>query len=386
VRNSAFSLWPALARQLLKGILKSLCQQRFSDASAVSRGVNATEAGKLKRKHSIRFDTAAPGNATNFRQASAKSGARGKENAMTRRALRIATIIVIIQSLLFFPAPVSRAQDGPTQAELALAQETANLFMKRLDETGDFSTVIDEMYAEDFIERYLEQQIRESEGLNLNSCSTIEFSLGLDYKRSLLKQATIEDWKRLYIAVNNFTYHFIVAGLNYHADDLLNDRELDDETAVKHVPSKVIALLNKHPILKGYLGLDDRKPVESAPDEGTQSGAAEEESGPKSIETPEEMQDVAETLQEAVRLLLEEQGDHSPKMTEAAKSALEIIRLGLKDEGMMEPEIKIEYKKYLGLPAGTRILIAPTPISCWLEIAQVNGKQKIVQAQFIFGD
>ena len=30
---------------------------------------------------------------------------------MTRRALRIATIIISIQSLLFFPAPVSRAQD-----------------------------------------------------------------------------------------------------------------------------------------------------------------------------------------------------------------------------------------------------------------------------------
>jgi hypothetical protein len=339
----------------------------------------------LVRKHSTRFDTAAPGNATNVRQASAKSGARGKEDAMTRRALRIATIIVIIQSLLFFPAPVSHAQDGPTQAELVLAQETADLFMKRLDETGDFATVIDEMYAEDFIERYLEQQIRESDGLDLNSSSTIEFSLGLEYKRSLLKQAAIEDWKRLYIAVNNFTYHLMVSGLNYNADDMLNDREVDDETAVKWVPSKVIALLNNHPILKGYFGLDDRKPVESEPAEVAQSAASAEKSEPKSIETPEEMQDVAETLQEAVRLLLEEQGDHSRRLTEAAKSALEVNRLRLKDEGM-EPGITVLERKYMGLPVGTRLLFVPTPFMFCLDIAEVDGKPKIVTAHLAFPD
>src|SRR5215510_16440851 len=86
-----------------------------------------------------------------------------KEDAMAQRALRIATILIIIQSLLFFPTPVSHAQDHLTQAEITLAQTTAELFLKRLDETGDFSTVINEMYAEDFIERYLQQEIRECE-------------------------------------------------------------------------------------------------------------------------------------------------------------------------------------------------------------------------------
>src|SRR4030095_16667746 len=174
-----------------------------------------------------------------------------KEDAMARRALCIATILIIIQSLLFFPTPVSHAQDHLTQAELILAQTTAELFLKRLDETGDFSTVMNEMYAEDFIERYLQQQIRESEGLDLNSCSDIELTEGIVYKRKLLKQATVEDWRRLYIAASNFTYHIIVTGMNKHADDFLNGRESDDETAGKCIPSKVIELFNNHPILKG---------------------------------------------------------------------------------------------------------------------------------------
>jgi hypothetical protein len=304
---------------------------------------------------------------------------------MARRVLRIATILIIIQSLLFFPTPVSHAQDGPTQAELILAQTTAELFLKRLEETGDFSAVIDEMYAEDFIERYLQQQIRESEGLNLNSCSDIKFTSGLVYKRKLLKQATVEDWKRLYIAASNFTYHIIVADMNKHADDFLNGRELDDETAGKCIPSKVIELFNNHPILKGAFGFDDAKPEESNLAEGAQSGSAEEKSESKSIETLEEMRDVTETLQEGLRLLLEELGDHSPRLTESAKSALEVFRLKLNEnEGaVMEPRINVTDKEYLGLPPGTRILIAPTPIICWLVIAQVGGKYKIVQAEFV---
>jgi hypothetical protein len=307
---------------------------------------------------------------------------------MTQRALRIATILIIIQSLLFFPTPISHAQDHPTEAELILAQTTAELFLKRLDETGDYSTVIDEMYEEDFIERYIQQQIRE--GKESDSSSNIYFPPGLVYKRSLLKQATVEDWKRLYISANNFTYHVIIAGLNKHADDFLNGREPDDETAGKCIPSKVIELFNNHPILKGFLGIDvdDKadKPGVGEPDGESQNRAAQEESESKPIETPEEMRDVTETFQEALRLLLEEQGNPSPRLTESAKSALEVNRLKLKEEGLMEPTIEVLDKKFLGLPAGTRVLNAPTPIMCWLEIAQVNGKYKIVQAQFVFGD
>jgi archaellum component FlaD/FlaE len=308
-----------------------------------------------------------------------------KEDAMTRRALRIAAILlIIIQSLLFYPAPISRAQDypSPTQDELILAQETADLFLKRLEETGDFSSVIDELYAEDFIERYLQQQILE--GKESNSPSSLYFPPGFRCNRELLKRATVEDWRRFYIAANNFIYHITVAGLNKHADDYLNGREPDDERTGRCIPSKVVELLKSNPILSSYSDDESDKSADGETDDESQSGASREDSEPKIIETPEEMQDVAETLQEAARLLREDQG--SPGLTEPAKSALEVMRLKLKEEGDMEISIEVADKKYLGLPPGTRVLNVLTPMLWWLEIALVNGKQKIVQAQFPMGD
>jgi hypothetical protein len=279
---------------------------------------------------------------------------------MTRRILRITTTLVIIQSLIFFPAPVSRAQDGLTQADIILAEEIADRFMKRLDETGDFSSVVDEMYAEDFIERYI--------GLYEDKSSPdFFFEPGLKIKRDLLKRATAEDWKRLYIAVHNLIYHIFVLGLNKHADDYLNGREPDDETSGNCIPSKVIELLNNHPILKGPFGADEGKPEVS--------DASAEENKPKPIETPEELQDVIETLQEAERLL---HADQSPRLTEPAKAALEIFRLKLKDEGKMDPEIDILDEQDLGLAVGTRVLIVTTPLTFHLMIADVKGKQKVV--------
>jgi hypothetical protein len=304
---------------------------------------------------------------------------------MSRHALRSATILIIIQSLLFFPAPVSRAQDRPSEAEVILAKETADLFMKRLDETGDFSSVIAEMYAEDFIERYIQQEI--IEGKESNSSSYIYFPPGFELKRDLLEQATLEDWRSFYIAVNNFFYHFMVIGLNKNADDILNGREPDDDSIKKIIPPDAIKLFNNQPVLKDFFDLDDDRPGVGEPQGESQSYAAWEESGQTSIQTPEEMREFIETLQEGLRLILEKQGDHALRLTESAKSAIEVTRLRLnEDGGTMEPRIKVSDEKRLGLPPGTRALVAPTPIFYWLEIADVNGKQKIVQAQLLLGD
>lgn len=301
---------------------------------------------------------------------------------MTWRTLRIATILIIIQSLLFFPAPVSRAQDHPTQAHAILAQAASDLFLKRLDETGDFSRLIDEMYAEDFVERYLRQQMLEGE--ESGSSSVIYFAPGLGCKRDLLKLATTEDWRRLYIATNNFIYHVLITGLNGHADDLLNGRELDDETLGRLVPPNVVALFGKQPVLKYFLEIEtdkNDKPGVSEPAEGTTGDAIKEKIEAKAIETPEEMRIAAETLQEGLRLLLEEQGNHSPGLTESGKGALAVIR---QQQGeLMKPTIGISDKELLGLPPGTRVLNVPTPFMLWLAIAEIIGKPQVVWAQFL---
>jgi hypothetical protein len=311
---------------------------------------------------------------------------------MTRHALRSATILIIIQSLLFFPAPVSRAQDDlryddrPTRAERKLAQQASDLFVKRLDETGDFSRVIDEMYARDFIERYLREEMRKAEESGLSS--DVYFGNGLECDGNLLKQATVEDWRRFYIAVNNFIYHAMVAAGNRHADEILNDRFPGDDEFCNTIPPKVIELFNNQPALKRFPWIDcDHQGVGVSNGE-SQGHAAQEKSGPKTIETPEEMRDVTSTLHKALRLLLEEHGDHARKLTKRSKSAIDMMaRKRIENEGgKWEPGIKILDKDRLGLPAGTRILLAPTPVSYALVIAEAQGKQKILGASCVIGE
>jgi len=282
---------------------------------------------------------------------------------MTSCTLRIATILIIIQSLLFFPAPVSRAQDAPTKAEIKQAQEATNRVLKLLEETGDFSRVIDEMYAEDFIERYLREQARLVEEEH-SSIFKIMFALDIECRRSLLKQATIEDWRRLYIATNNLLYRIFVISLNEHANEQLNDRENVVDLYENLFPQKVIELFNHHPILKGVF------PTDADADPGELKG----------IETPEDMRSVTETLRKGSRLLDEEQGIHAPRLTDKAKKAIEIIRQ-IQNE-VVKTRLEISDKEYFGLPPGARQLDAPTPLMLGVTIAEINGKQKIVWAQF----
>lgn len=301
---------------------------------------------------------------------------------MTWHTLRIATILTIILSLLFVPAPVSRAQDLLTEAEVKQAQEAASLFLKVLEETGDFSRVIEEMYVEDFIERYLQEQTRLVEESNLSSFEIMHGS-GISCQRDMLKQATIEDWRSLYIATNNFFYHVLVIGLNKEADDLLNGREPGDEIIDNIIPPKVIKLFNNHPILKGFIDIDkDDKPESIEPAEETQDDAAEKKSAPKHIETPEEMRSVTETLREGLRLLLEEQGAHSPKMTDDAKKAIEMIR----QKEPIEPTIHVSDNEYFGFPARVRFLEVPTPPMFMLTLTEVNGKQRVIWAELFACD
>jgi hypothetical protein len=300
---------------------------------------------------------------------------------MTWRTLRITTILIITQSLFFFPAPISWAQDHPTEAEIKQARDASNRFLKLLEETGDFSRVIDEMYAKDFIERYLREQTRFVEEEN-SSFFNIMFAFDIECRRDLLKQATIEDWRRLYIASNNFLYHVFSVSLNKHANDLLNDREQINDLFVNLFPQKVIALFKNHSVLKGIVTTEaDPDPEAGKPAEERQRGVAGKESGPKPIETPEEMRSVTETIREGMRLLFEEQGNHSPRLTDEAKKAIEMIRQ--RQDEMVRTRIEISDKEYFGFPPGARLLDAPTPHLFWLTLAEINGKQKIVWAQMI---
>ncbi len=308
---------------------------------------------------------------------------------MSWYALRFVTILIIIFSLLFVPPPISRADNRPTETEIKQAQDVARLFLKRLEETRDFARVIDEIYAEGFIERYLQEQILE--GAESDSSFGIQFAQGLSCKPELLKQATIEDWRKLYVATNNFFYHILILSLNKSAYDYLNGREPEDEILESLVPAKLLSLFNDHPILKDFIEIDEDDESKSvAAKEERQTDANKKQTGPKIIETPEEMRNVTETLQEGLRLLLEEHGTHSFNMTGDARKALEIkIQAKTNDnKEFLAPRVRVSENEYFGFSPGVRLLEIQTPgmpFNFILTLTEMSGKQRIVWAELLFG-
>ncbi len=278
---------------------------------------------------------------------------------MIRHALRITTIFIIIQSLALFPIAAPFTSEKPTPFETRQAQEISNLFMQRMEETGNLSRVIDELFVEDFMWRYVHEQQREM--AESNSSATVLFAPGLNCKKDLLTQATTQDWQRLYVATYNFFYHLMVISLNQTANDLLNDKEPAEEVFEKLLPSNVTLLFDNHPILKNFI---------------------EAKGESKAIESVEEMRGVSETLEEGLRLLLEGQDNHTIKPTEETQKLFEKLR----QTEFADPMLEISEGESFGYPTGTRMLLAMTPIFFGLKLVEVNGKQRILWAEPIAGD
>lgn len=278
---------------------------------------------------------------------------------MLRYALRLTAIFIIVQSLVLFPLAAPRRAEKPTPVETRQALEISHLFMQRMEETGDLQRVIDELFVEDFIWRYIHEQQREM--AEPNSSATVLFAPGLSCKKDLLTQATTQDWQRLYVATYNFFYHLMVISLNQTANDLLNDKEPAEEVFEKLLPSNVTLLFDNHPVLKNFIEAKGKS---------------------KAIETVEDMRGVSETLEEGLRLLLEGQDNHIVKPNEETKKLFEKLR----QTEVAEPMLEIAEQESFGYPTGTRMLLVLTPIFFGLNLVEVNGKQKIVWAELFAGD
>lgn len=299
---------------------------------------------------------------------------------MAHYAMCIATIFINLQSLFFFPRIVPRVEDQPTQIEIRQARQTAYLFLRRLEETGDFARVIDELFVEDFIERYVQEQRREVE--ESGSSGNFAFAAGIECKRDLLDQATADDWRRLYIATYNFFYHTFVLGLNAEADNLLSGREPDDDVFENLIPQNVFALFNNHPMLKNFLDTGSKpKADEPAEESEAKTPDTPKEREPNVIKTPADIRGVTATLEEGLRLLLEEQGNRSLKLTDQAKRSL----AEMEQTVQAKPAVEISEKEYSGYPPGTRIMVVPTSIFLELRLVEVNGRQKIIWADLFSG-
>lgn len=277
---------------------------------------------------------------------------------MFRHVLRLMTIFLLTQSLLLSSLAAPKPEDKPTPLEVAKTQKVADLFMQRLEETGDLSRVIDELYVEDFIWRYIQEQKREL--ANSHSSSAVFFVPGLSYKTELLTQATEQEWRRLYVATYNFFYHVILLGMNQYANDILTDNDLDEDALNKLLSPKVTALLDAHPILKNFF---------------------EAKGEPKDIETLEEMYSVCDTLEQSLQLLLDAQPNRFITPSKETRQVFEKF----KQTEFTALGLEICDHESFGYPAGTRMLHTITPIFLGLRLVEVNDNLKIVWAELFAG-
>jgi len=268
---------------------------------------------------------------------------------MTKVVLCVLSILFCFQSVISSGLVCSFQQISP--AESQGAQEVANLFIKRLEETADLSRLFSELYAGDFIERYITQQ-QKSLARDQRASEALFFAPGLEYAPQLLRQATPDEWKRFYVATYNFIYSGFVIGMNRSAKDLLSGKEPSSQILKDIYPPKVVKLLGQHPILKNFIEMKERS---------------------KPVGTVEEMRSIITTLEQATTLLRGE-ANKRYELTDDSKRLIEL----LKQSGMLEASVGVTDEEFFGYPRGTRVLYVPTPFMLQLTIVNTDGKYKIV--------
>src|SRR5258708_3682194 len=131
---------------------------------------------------------------------------------MKKILLAVAVIFVAYHMASLSAVYGQNKKDEITAEEKSAANELADRFIRRLDETGNIEPLIKEMFVNDFMQRYV------SEGKHQMAVEPdtkrILFSSGFEYDPVLLDKATDDDWRKFYITSFNFLQYEIVISLN----------------------------------------------------------------------------------------------------------------------------------------------------------------------------
>jgi len=271
--------------------------------------------------------------------------------------------IVIV--LLFNINPVvsasATAQDAQlTPAEAQEAQKISESFTDRFLETGDLTPIVNDLYVNDFIERY-KIQIRNALADEGGSQSSINFVPGLDYDPRLLAQASSEEWRRFYIASHNFLLFGLFSSLNKLSLEKLshNSENTGDIKSTDLYPPSVIELLDQNPNLANMI----------------------KKKGPsKAISTPEEMRNATATLEQAVAVMREQQAGKSLR-TEKYQQWARLVKM----TDVVKPHLEITDGDF-NFPKGTRVITIDTPFLVQLLLVKGDNGLRILWARPDPGD
>lgn len=251
-------------------------------------------------------------------------------------------------------AAVMRADEQEvTEAENREAREIVIRFTARFAETRDLTPIVDELYVNDFIERYLKSKEEYVTPSAKSNPADLYFAPGLDYNPRLLAEAGPEDWRRLYIAANNFLLVGVVSALK-KAPDYAGDIGPTDM-----YPSSVVKLLGGNPNLANMIVRRRR---------------------PKAVGSVEEMRNVISTLEQAVAIVRRKQPGKPLRADDKDwAGAVKTIR----GDEFFRPRVEVTDEEFFGFPKGTRILDVKTPLGLRLLLASDGDGPKIFWTEII---
>ena len=263
----------------------------------------------------------------------------------------LSPLVLIVSLISHGTRPVLAAihhDEQLTDNEKQQAREIATQFTSRFVETADLNLLVKDLYRSDFIERFKRGKSKELGG---KSATHLYFVPGLDYNSSLLTDASDEDWRRFYIATNNFLFFGFVSGVKEYS------RNSKDLKATDLYPPTVIKLLDSNPNLANMI---------------------ERKGKSRAVGSVEEMRQATVTLEQAAAILRKKQNGKPL----GSINARELARL-MKEDELFRPRLEIVRDESFGFPQGTRFVFINTPFLFRLILVESDGDLKILSAEYV---
>jgi hypothetical protein len=278
-------------------------------------------------------------------------------------------LLLLVLSVLprnFFPTIGAQSNKQPvlSEEEKREAERLSLTFTRRLSQTLDMAVVMDELFLPDSVERYIATEKRKASDDKL---AYVLFSSGIFVDVSLLERPVLEDWRRFYIATNNFMLLGFIHAFRRNVD-------FEDIRPTDLYPREVIELLDANPMLRNLI--QKKSPV-------------------RNFKSFEEMRSATATLDQAVALMRKA----LPGYIDLEKAVVQMamrqssVKRPMKEEDLeraraelIKPQLEVADDQFPGFPKGTRVILVPTFSLHELVLVKVDGRLRVAWAYLNPGD
>jgi hypothetical protein len=275
-------------------------------------------------------------------------------------------VVLLVLPRNFFPTVGAQTNKQPvlSEEEKREAVQLSLTFTRRLSQTLDMAVVMDELFLTDSVERYL---AAEKWKASRDKFSHIFFSSGIFVDVGLLERPVLEDWRRFYIATNNFMLLGFIHALRRNVD-------FEDVKPIDLYPREVIKLLDANPMLSNLI--QKKSPI-------------------RNFKSFDEMRGATATLDQTVALMR----TALPGYVDLEKAVVQMamrqssVKRPIKEEDLeraraelIKTQLGVADDEFPGFPQGTRVILVPTFSLHELVLVRVNGRLRVAWAYLNPGD